>query len=61
MARSVPAYTERVNRVVTDYEAYLHGEGTWLRAWEKLGARPAVIEDERGYTFAVWAPSASRV
>ena len=50
-----------MNRVVTDYEAYLFGEGTWLRAWEKLGARPAVVEDQAGYTFAVWAPTASRV
>ncbi len=50
-----------MNRVVTDYEAYLFGEGTWLRAWEKLGARPAVVEDTSGYTFAVWAPTASRV
>jgi len=50
-----------MNRVVTDYEAYLFGEGTWLRAWEKLGARPAVVEDKAGYTFAVWAPTASRV
>ena len=48
-------------RVISDYEAYLFGEGTWLRAWEKLGARPAVIEDQRGYSFAVWAPQASRV
>ncbi|NQW03451.1 MAG: 1,4-alpha-glucan branching protein GlgB [Acidobacteria bacterium] len=50
-----------MTRVVTDYEAYLFGEGTWLQAWEKLGARPAVINDQSGYTFAVWAPSASRV
>ena len=28
-------------RIVTDYEAYLFGEGHWLRAWEKMGARPA--------------------
>ncbi len=50
-----------MNRVVTDYEAYLFGEGTWLQAWEKLGARPAVVGDVPGYTFAVWAPNAGRV
>ena len=48
-------------RVVTEYEAYLFGEGRWLRAWEKMGARPAEIDGLRGYTFAVWAPNARRV
>ena len=27
-------------RVVSDYEAYLFGEGHWLKAWERMGARP---------------------
>jgi 1,4-alpha-glucan branching enzyme len=48
-------------RIVTDYEAYLFGEGRWLRAWEKMGARPAEFEGVRGYSFAVWAPNARRV
>jgi 1,4-alpha-glucan branching enzyme len=48
-------------RIVTDYEAYLFGEGHWLRAWEKMGARPAEIDGVRGYTFVVWAPNARRV
>ena len=34
--------------IVTDYEAYLFGEGHWLRAWEKMGARPAEIDGARG-------------
>ncbi|MDA1306108.1 MAG: 1,4-alpha-glucan branching protein GlgB [Acidobacteria bacterium] len=50
-----------MTRVVSDYEAYLFGEGTWLRGWEKLGARPATRDGEVGYTFVVWAPTASRV
>jgi 1,4-alpha-glucan branching enzyme len=50
-----------MTRVVTDYEAYLLGEGTWLRAWEKLGARPGERDGQSGYTFAVWAPTAGRV
>ena len=45
-------------RIVSDYEAYLFGEGHWLRAWEKMGARPAEIDGQQGYTFAVWAPNA---
>ena len=50
-----------MTRVVSDYEAYLLGEGTWLRAWEKLGARPAEREGQAGYSFVVWAPTASRL
>ncbi len=50
-----------MNQVVTDYEAYLHGEGTWLRAWERMGARPYARDGESGYSFVVWAPSARRV
>jgi 1,4-alpha-glucan branching enzyme len=48
-------------RVVSDYEAYLFGEGRWLRAWEKMGARPAEIDGRAGYTFVVWAPNARAV
>jgi 1,4-alpha-glucan branching enzyme len=46
---------------VSDYEAYLFGEGQWLRAWEKMGARPVVIDGTAGYTFVVWAPNAAGV
>ena len=48
-------------RIVTDYEAYLFGEGHWLRAWEKMGARPAEVDGVRGYSFVIWAPNARRV
>jgi 1,4-alpha-glucan branching enzyme len=48
-------------RTVTDYEAYLFGEGHWLRAWEKMGARPAERDGVRGYSFVVWAPNARGV
>ena len=46
---------------MTDYEAYLFGEGHWLRAWEKMGARPAVRDGAAGYSFVVWAPNARAV
>ena len=46
---------------MTDYEAHLFGEGRWLRAWEKMGARPADIGGARGYSFVVWAPNAGAV
>ena len=47
--------------LVTDFEAHLFGEGRWLRAWEKMGARPAAIGGARGYSFVVWAPNARSV
>ena len=47
--------------IITDYEAHLFGEGRWLQAWQKMGARPAVIDGRTGYTFVVWAPNAERV
>jgi 1,4-alpha-glucan branching enzyme len=54
--------TERSDdRVISDYEAYLFGEGHWLRSWEKLGARAAETDGVRGYSFATWAPNARRV
>jgi 1,4-alpha-glucan branching enzyme len=48
-------------RLVSDYEAYLFGEGHWLRAWEKMGARPAVVDGVAGYGVVVWAPNARGV
>jgi len=50
-----------VSRVITDYEAYLFGEGRWLDAWRKMGARPATVDGRPGYTFVVWAPNARGV
>jgi len=47
--------------IVTDYEAYLFGEGHWHRAWQTMGARPAAIDHESGYSFVVWAPTARGV
>ena len=48
-------------RIISDYEAYLFGEGHWLRAWEKMGARPASVDGVSGYSFVVWAPNARGV
>jgi 1,4-alpha-glucan branching enzyme len=50
-----------VTRIVSEYEAYLFGEGRWLDAWRKMGARPAVVDSHPGFTFAVWAPNARGV
>ncbi|MGE3899441.1 MAG: 1,4-alpha-glucan branching enzyme, partial [Variibacter sp.] len=47
--------------VLSDFDLYLLGEGTHLRAYDKLGAHPMQLEGVRGVAFAVFAPSARRV
>ena len=44
-----------------ELDLYLHAEGSYPRAFEKLGARPAVKDGVEGTSFAVWAPNARRV
>jgi 1,4-alpha-glucan branching enzyme len=44
-----------------DLDVYLLGEGTHLRAYDRLGAHVASIDGVDGVRFAVWAPNASRV
>jgi len=46
---------------LTDYDLYLFGEGTYLRAYEKLGAHLGDVDGRSGTHFAVWAPNAERV
>jgi len=46
---------------LTDYDLYLFGEGTHLRAYDKLGAHPGEIDGRRGVHFALWAPNAESV
>jgi 1,4-alpha-glucan branching enzyme len=47
--------------VISDFDLYLMGEGTHLRLWEVLGARPMEVDGVEGVAFAVWAPAARRV
>ncbi|MBX6752675.1 MAG: 1,4-alpha-glucan branching protein GlgB [Thermorudis peleae] len=47
--------------LLTDDDLYLFNEGSWLRAYEKLGAHPVQLGDETGVYFAVWAPNAREV
>ena len=44
-----------------DLDFHLLGEGTHLRAYEKLGAHPRVVDGVPGIGFAVWAPNARSV
>src|SRR5262249_7163058 len=51
----------RYGRVLTDFDLHLFGEGTHLRAFEKLGAHRITVGTTSGVHFAVWAPNAERV
>ncbi|NJL56942.1 1,4-alpha-glucan branching protein GlgB [bacterium] len=46
---------------LTDYELYLHAEGNYLNAYEKMGAHLREIDGVTGVNFAVWAPNAYKV
>ncbi|MGH8306140.1 MAG: 1,4-alpha-glucan branching protein GlgB, partial [Steroidobacteraceae bacterium] len=50
--------------LLTDQDIYHFREGTYVRAYERLGAHPATAPDGApgaGTRFAVWAPNASAV
>jgi 1,4-alpha-glucan branching enzyme len=51
----------RFGAVLGPIDDHLFNEGTHLRLWDKLGARPLVHEGAKGVHFAVWAPHARRV
>jgi 1,4-alpha-glucan branching enzyme len=46
---------------LSDLDLYLLAEGTYTRAYEKLGAHPGEHNGRRGVHFAVWAPDAEFV
>src|SRR5580698_6167265 len=47
--------------LLTDYELYLHAEGTNLESYRTLGAHLMAVEGVDGVRFAVWAPNAKVV
>ena len=47
--------------LLTDYEIYLHGEGTNYESYRTLGAHLMSIGDVEGARFSVWAPNAQAV
>jgi 1,4-alpha-glucan branching enzyme len=51
----------RYGPVLTDFDLHLLAEGTHVRAWTRLGARPMTLGIRAGVHFAVWAPGARRV
>ena len=47
--------------VLNPDDLQVFGDGTHIRAWQFMGARPWQMGDIAGVLFAVWAPNASRV
>ena len=47
--------------LLTEHDIYHFREGTYFRAYERLGAHPSGDEAARTTHFAVWAPNASAV
>ena len=50
-----------MNNYLNPSEQYWYKEGTWSEAYTRFGAHPAVINDQKGYVFSVWAPHAKAV
>ena len=44
--------------ILTDFDLYLHGEGTHFESYKKLGAHFTTCQGVPGVRFAVWAPNA---
>lgn len=48
-------------RFITEFDQYLFGQGTHYDLYNKLGAHPMTVDEEKGVYFAVWAPNAAAV
>ncbi|MDQ3346932.1 MAG: 1,4-alpha-glucan branching enzyme, partial [Acidobacteriota bacterium] len=51
----------RYERVFTDYDLYLFGEGNHTRIYDRMGAHLITLNGTAGVHFSVWAPNARRV
>ena len=47
--------------VLTDFDLYLHGEGTNYESYRSMGAHVVTVDGVEGTRFAVWAPNAELV
>ena len=51
----------RFGPTLGELDLYLHAEGNYLNAYDKMGAHPMVKDGVEGVNFTVWAPNARRV
>ncbi len=49
------------NLMLTADDIHLFGNGTWQRAWEKMGSHKDVQNETEGWLFRVWAPQVASV
>ncbi len=56
-----PADTLKSPPWLSDFDKHLFSEGTFERAYEKLGAHLTSQQGKAGVSFAVWAPNARQV
>ena len=47
--------------IISEFDLYLHGEGTLYEGWQTWGAHLTTVEGVAGVRFAVWAPNAEFV
>ncbi|MFC2041259.1 1,4-alpha-glucan branching protein GlgB [Chloroflexota bacterium] len=47
--------------LLAEDDLYLFNEGSHFRLYEKLGAHPLTVNNQKGTYFAVWAPDAKQV
>ena len=51
----------RFGLLLSDFDVYLHAEGTCYEAWRTMGAHLMEIDGVHGCRFSVWAPNAEAV
>ena len=49
------------DRIMSDLDLFLFGEGRHWKLYDKLGAHPMTVNGQQGVGFAVWAPNAQGV
>ena len=49
------------DRIMSDLDLFLFGEGRHWKLYDKLGAHPMTLNGQQGVGFAVWAPNAQGV
>jgi 1,4-alpha-glucan branching enzyme len=60
-AKAIVEDPYRFPQVLSEFDIFLHGEGTLYEAWRTFGSHPFQMEGVSGVRFAVWAPNAEFV
>lgn len=60
-ARPSRTKDDRPSLMLTSDDIFLFSNGTWQRAWEKMGAHRDIQDGVEGWLFRVWAPQVASV